>query len=31
MVEHGGYGARVAAPIARELMEAAGGMGLLGR
>ena len=31
IVEHGGYGARVAAPIARELMEAAGGMGLLGR
>jgi peptidoglycan glycosyltransferase len=29
LVEHGGYGARVAAPIAREVMEAACGMGLL--
>ena len=31
MVEHGGYGARVAAPIAREVMEAAAGLGLMGR
>jgi len=29
LVEHGGYGARVAAPIAREVMEAACRMGLL--
>jgi len=31
LVEHGGYGARVAAPIAREVMEAAGQLGLLGK
>jgi cell division protein FtsW (lipid II flippase)/cell division protein FtsI/penicillin-binding protein 2 len=31
LVEHGGYGARVAAPIAREVMEAAAGLGLMGR
>jgi cell division protein FtsI/penicillin-binding protein 2/cell division protein FtsW (lipid II flippase) len=29
VVENGGYGGRVAAPIARELMEAAKGLGLL--
>jgi cell division protein FtsI/penicillin-binding protein 2/cell division protein FtsW (lipid II flippase) len=29
VVEHGGYGARVAAPIARELMEAARELGLI--
>ncbi len=29
MVEHGGYGGRVAAPIAREVMEAAQNLGLL--
>jgi cell division protein FtsI/penicillin-binding protein 2 len=29
IVENGGYGGRVAAPIARELMEAAKGLGLL--
>jgi cell division protein FtsI/penicillin-binding protein 2/cell division protein FtsW (lipid II flippase) len=29
LVEHGGYGGRVAAPIARELMEAAKELGLL--
>jgi cell division protein FtsI/penicillin-binding protein 2 len=29
LVEHGGYGARVAAPIAREVMEAARKLGLL--
>jgi cell division protein FtsI/penicillin-binding protein 2/cell division protein FtsW (lipid II flippase) len=29
LVEHGGYGARVAAPIAREVMEAAKELGLL--
>jgi cell division protein FtsI/penicillin-binding protein 2 len=29
LVEHGGYGARVAAPIAREVMEAARQLGLL--
>jgi cell division protein FtsI/penicillin-binding protein 2/cell division protein FtsW (lipid II flippase) len=29
LVEHGGYGATAAAPIAREVMEAACGMGLL--
>jgi cell division protein FtsW (lipid II flippase)/cell division protein FtsI/penicillin-binding protein 2 len=29
LVEHGGYGARVAAPIAREVMEAAAKLGLL--
>jgi cell division protein FtsI/penicillin-binding protein 2 len=29
LVEHGGYGARVAAPVAREVMEAAAGLGLL--
>jgi cell division protein FtsI/penicillin-binding protein 2 len=29
VVEHGGYGGRVAAPIARELMEAAKELGLL--
>ena len=28
VVEHGGYGARVAAPIAREVMEAAKTLGL---
>jgi cell division protein FtsI/penicillin-binding protein 2 len=28
LVEHGGYGGRVAAPIAREVMEAAGQLGL---
>jgi cell division protein FtsI/penicillin-binding protein 2 len=27
LVEHGGYGARVAAPIAREVMEAARDLG----
>ncbi|MBV9442050.1 MAG: hypothetical protein JO217_05090, partial [Acidobacteriaceae bacterium] len=30
IVEHGGYGAKTAAPIARELVEAAAGLGLLG-
>jgi cell division protein FtsW (lipid II flippase)/cell division protein FtsI/penicillin-binding protein 2 len=29
VVEHGGYGAKFAAPIARELVEAAGGLSLL--
>jgi cell division protein FtsI/penicillin-binding protein 2 len=29
LVEHGGYGGRVAAPIAREVMEAAHDLGLL--
>jgi cell division protein FtsI/penicillin-binding protein 2 len=29
VVEHGGYGGRVAAPIARELMEAAKQLGLI--
>jgi cell division protein FtsI/penicillin-binding protein 2 len=29
IVEHGGYGGRIAAPIAREVMEAAKGLGLL--
>ena len=29
IVEHGGYGGRVAAPVARELMEAAKALGLL--
>ena len=29
IVEHGGYGGRVAAPVARELMEAAKELGLL--
>jgi peptidoglycan glycosyltransferase len=29
IVEHGGYGARVAAPVAREVMEAAKQAGLL--
>ena len=29
IVEHGGYGGRIAAPIAREIMEAAKGLGLL--
>jgi peptidoglycan glycosyltransferase len=29
IVENGGYGGRIAAPIAREVMEAAKGMGLL--
>ena len=29
LVEHGGYGARAAAPIAREVMEAAKQLGLL--
>lgn len=29
LVEHGGYGARAAAPIAREVMEAAKDLGLL--
>jgi peptidoglycan glycosyltransferase len=29
IVEHGGYGGRIAAPIARELMEAAKELGLL--
>ena len=29
LVEHGGYGARVAAPIAREVMEAARELGLV--
>jgi cell division protein FtsI/penicillin-binding protein 2 len=28
VVEHGGYGARVAAPIAREVMEAAKKLGV---
>jgi len=28
-VEHGGYGARVAAPVAREVMEAARDLGLI--
>jgi cell division protein FtsW (lipid II flippase)/cell division protein FtsI/penicillin-binding protein 2 len=31
LVEHGGYGARVAAPIAREVMEAAEELGILER
>jgi cell division protein FtsW (lipid II flippase)/cell division protein FtsI/penicillin-binding protein 2 len=31
LVEHGGYGARMAAPIAREAMEAAAALGLMGR
>jgi peptidoglycan glycosyltransferase len=29
LVEHGGYGARTAAPIAREVMEAAKKLGML--
>ena len=29
LVEHGGYGGRIAAPIAREVMEAAKELGLL--
>jgi peptidoglycan glycosyltransferase len=29
IVENGGYGGRIAAPIAREVMEAAKGLGLL--
>jgi len=29
LVEHGGYGAATAAPIAREVMEAAKALGLL--
>jgi len=29
LVEHGGYGGRIAAPIAREVMEAARELGLL--
>jgi cell division protein FtsI/penicillin-binding protein 2 len=29
VVEHGGYGGRIAAPIAREVMEAAKELGLL--
>ena len=29
VVEHGGYGARVAAPVAREVMEAAAQLGIL--
>jgi len=29
VVEHGGYGAKFAAPIARELIEAAGALNLL--
>jgi cell division protein FtsI/penicillin-binding protein 2 len=29
LVEHGGYGGRVAAPIAREIVEAAKELGLL--
>ena len=29
MVEHGGYGGQVAAPIAREIMEAAQQLGLI--
>jgi hypothetical protein len=29
VVEHGGYGAKFAAPIARELVEAAGSLNLL--
>ena len=29
IVEHGGYGGRIAAPIAREVMEAAKELGLL--
>jgi peptidoglycan glycosyltransferase len=29
VVEHGGYGGRVAAPVARELMEKAKELGLL--
>ena len=29
LVEHGGYGARAAAPIAREMMEAARNLGLI--
>ena len=31
VVEHGGYGARAAAPIARELIEAARDLGILRR
>jgi cell division protein FtsW (lipid II flippase)/cell division protein FtsI/penicillin-binding protein 2 len=31
LVEHGGYGGRVAAPIAREVMEAAKQLGLVGQ
>ena len=31
VVEHGGYGAKLAAPIARQLVEAAAELGLLGR
>ncbi|HET8547673.1 MAG TPA: penicillin-binding transpeptidase domain-containing protein, partial [Bryobacteraceae bacterium] len=31
VVEHGGYGARAAAPIARELVEAARDLGIIGR
>ena len=29
LVEHGGYGARAAAPVAREVMEAAAQLGLI--
>ncbi len=29
VVEHGGYGAKVAAPVARELVEAAAGLGII--
>ena len=31
LVEHGGYGARAAAPVAREVMEAAAQMGLIAK
>ena len=31
IVEHGGYGAKTAAPIARELLEAAAGLGIIGK
>jgi cell division protein FtsI/penicillin-binding protein 2 len=30
LVEHGGYGARAAAPVAREVMDAAQQLGLIG-
>jgi peptidoglycan glycosyltransferase len=29
VVEHGGYGAKAAAPVARELVEAAAGLGII--
>jgi hypothetical protein len=31
MVEHGGYGASIAAPIAGEIVKAAHGLGIIGQ